>query len=445
MLAVRPAGAADGSQELKDILAGVYAANPQILAARSQLRAINEAFPQAVSNWLPSLSVSGTYKHQLEKVDAAPADTTRDRKRIRTGTLSYSQTLYRGGRNFATLRQAEHQIRQQRNSLSETEQSVFLNVITAYMNVIRDSKILDLRINNVLVLEKILDNTKVQYDFRRRTQADLSQAEARLYRTKARRSLADSAVENSFASYFSLVGDLPGDLKMLVLPAPLPNDLTSAIEFGLENNFRILSLRAAIDVAKENVTILQGARLPSISFDASASKTLDQIKGAAPRTDTTDFSGIFTLTVPLYQSGSEISRVRAALRVTTQRREELENSVRSVRESIIRAWNGLKTSKDRIDAFKAQQFSAKVALDSVSEELEVGRRTVLDLLDAEQELLDAKVNNIGAQRDSIVAAYTLLQSIGQLTPEYLDIDSEVYDADSDFRKVKWNLITTDVE
>jgi len=431
------------ADSLQDALGVTYQSNPTLLAAREALRATMEQYPQAQANWMPKLSTAATASDTLSrsKTDTRSQSRTSDLK----NTLSLSQPIYRGGRNFAELRKAEAAVNAQRATYTTSEQTVILSAITAYMNVIRDRRIRDLRKANVDLLQQRLESTQTQYDLRRRTLTDLSQAQARLSQAKAAFVLSQSTLASSTEQYTQVIGRPPTELSLPETLVSTTDDLDVFLAQIDELNPGILAAAYAVDQSREDVKIQTGNRLPTLSLDASMSHSRSKELGGAIATRTRELAGTVTLSVPLYQSGAELSQVRAARYQTNQRLLELDAAKRTARQTAISDWSTLQSTKASVESFEQSAEAARVARDSIAQELEVGRRSLIDLLNADQELLNAEISLITAHRDLVVQTYTVLRTTGQLTASGLDLPVDVYSPQSDFERAKWNLFTSSIK
>ncbi|HEY9081641.1 TolC family outer membrane protein [Magnetovibrio sp.] len=430
------------ADSLQEALGATYQSNPTLLAAREALRVTIEQYPQAQANWMPRLSTSATAADTLSrsKTDTRSQSRTSELK----NTLSLSQPIYRGGRNFAELRKAEAAVNAQRATYTTAEQTVILAAITAYMDVIRDRRIRDLRKANVDLLQQRLESTQTQYDLRRRTLTDLSQAQARLSQAKATFVQSESTLASSTEQYVQVIGRPPAELSMPDTMASMTDSLDTVLAQIDDLNPAVLAAEYALEQSREDVKIQTGARLPTLQFDASMSHSRSKELGGAIATRTRDLSGTVTLSVPLYQSGSELSQVRAARYQTNQRLLELDAAKRTARQTAISDWSNLQSTKASLESFEQNAEAARVARDSIVQELDVGRRSLIDLLNADLELLNAEISLASSRRDLVVQAYTVLRSTGQLTARGLDLPIDLYNPQIDVDDAKWNLFTSGI-
>lgn len=420
------------AETLQDALVSAYENNPTLKAQRAKLRAVDEGVPQALSGWRPTVRASGDTG--IERRDSSTASTNQPERRTPGSVaLSVSQPIFRGGQTVAGTGRAENLVRAERASLTAVEQNVLRDVATAFTNVVRDQAVLELNTNNEQVLRRNLEAARDRFEVGEITRTDVSQAESRLARARADRIQAEGNLASSRAVYENVVGVLPG---ILVAPAPIgevPESLQSTLDIASRENPGLILAEFTELAANDNVDLTFGELLPTLSLDGTLSKAYDQTARGS-ETESAKISAV--LSVPLYQAGAVTSRVRQSRQVANQRKIEVEIARRAAREASTRAWEALATVGARITSIQAQILSAEIALEGVREEAAVGSRTVLDILDAEQELLDARASLVRATRDELVARIDLLAAIGRLTAEALDLPVAVYDAETHYIEVR---------
>jgi len=435
-LAASPAGA----ETLAEALSAAYANNPTLLAQRAALRATDEEVPTALGGWRPTVSVSadaGFEDLSSESTQGLGADDTLN---PRTLTLSLSQPLFRGFRTVSGVRRAENLVRADRARLAEVEQDTLLQAATAYLDVYRDQSVLELAINNEQRLRRQLDAAKDRFDVGEVTRTDVAQAESRLSNAIAYRVRAEGDLTSSRAIYLNVVGRMPGTLAAPDVIGPLPKDEKAAQAQASDENPSVRRAIFAARAARFDVRIATGALLPELTLNGTYTMAEDTSTFITSQ-DTATLTA--RLSVPLYQSGSEYAKVRAARATASQRRLEVEQSKRAVAQDVTRGWEALQTARARIKAFEDSVRAAKIALQGVEEEASVGSRTTLDVLDAEQELFTARVDLVRAQRDAVVAAFTLKAAVGALTAGKLGLDVPVYDPTRHYRAVGDKLLGFD--
>ncbi|MGE0121229.1 MAG: TolC family outer membrane protein [Dongiaceae bacterium] len=426
------------AESLRDALATAYASNPTLQSARAQLRQTDELVPQALSNWRPTVTVEGDVGAAWDDdvVDGGPDDSGgREPKSV---ALDVTQPIYRGGRTVAQRDQAENLVRAGRAQLLTAEQLVLLQAVTAYVDVLRDIAVVDLTKNNQDVITEQLNATRERFDVGEVTRTDVSQAEARLSQAMADRTQADGNLSSSRAVYRQIIGTLPGNLTVPDLPSGLPTNVEEVIALS-ENNPAVTQAVFLERAARDGTDVVFGELLPTVSIVGEVG-TNDQISNEDL---SSSGASIFArVVIPLYQAGNVESRVRESKQLTGQRRQQLDEARRQTVQDATTAWQALETAGAQIESFRAAVESNRTALDGVRQEQQVGLRTVLDVLDAQQEVLQAEVNLVVARRDHLVAAYQTLAAIGKLTALDLRLDVELYDPDRHYREVRdkwWGL------
>lgn len=425
---------AAGAQTLTDALTAAYHNNPTLLARRAQLRATDEDVPQALANWRPDVSMSldgGVSSVTNTNSTGSGREQTRQQQSF---GIDISQPLFRGGRTLAATSEAENSVRAERARLLSTEQTVLLSVISAYMDVFREEAVLKLNLNNEQVLKRQLEATRDRFEVGEITRTDVHQAEARLARTTADRIQSEGDLESARAEYQNIVGEAaPTNLQVPDLTASLPASKEEALKLAATKNPSVISSefdrRAAIDSADG----VLGELLPEIELTAGYSKAFEG-SSEQGRIDTADIS--IGINIPIYQQGTVYSRLREARQTAAQQAFIIDEQRRESVASASRAWEALITAQARVSSLATQIEANIVALEGVEREASVGSRTVLDVLDAEQELLDSRVSHVRAQRDEVVAFFELKSAIGQLTARDLELPVTLYDPREHYQEVK---------
>lgn len=422
------------AQALADALIAAYLNNPTLLAARAALRATDEGVPQALANWRPEVSVTSDYGgSRITNTRNTGSDIDQVRHPLSMG-LTVSQPLFRGGRTLAATSGAENTVRAERARLMNTEQTIMLNAVTAFVNAFRDTAVLQLNTNNEQVLKRQLEATRDRFQVGEITRTDVHQAEARLARAVADRIQSEGDLEISRANYENVVGEAaPNSLNAPALPEGMPDSREAALKLAATKNPAVIGAefdkRAAVDNADE----VLGELLPTVSLDGEWSRDYESA-GESGRTTTKSVT--LNLSVPIYQQGSVYSRLREARQTAAQRTITIDQQRRDSVEAGSQAWESLLTARARVKAFSTQIDASVVALEGVQREAAVGSRTVLDVLDAEQELLDSRVSHVRAQRDELVASYQLLSAVGKLTARDLGLGVTLYDPREHYNEVR---------
>jgi len=420
------------AQTLDEALATAYMSNPTLKAARAQLRAVNEGVPQALANWRPVVSLSGSAGKQRIESENNTGSTTQTTTPV-AAAATISQPIYRGGRTTAGTERAENDVLAQRANLTSVEQSVLLRAATAYMDVWRDLAVVELTLHNERVLQRQLEASQDRFTVGELTRTDVAQSETRLAVATATRIAAEGSLSTSRAVYEEVIGAAPGKLEAPPPLAGLPASLEEAVSTALANNPNVLASTFAEKSAQKRVREVLGELLPTVSLNATVEHNEESsIRG----TEANEAQILAQVSVPLYQQGAVSSRVREAKQVSSQRRLLIDETRRRQEQEAVSAWRALETARARIQSLETGVRSAEIALEGVRQENAVGARTILDILNAEQELLDAKVNLVRSQRDNVVAGYQVVSATGGLTARDRGLPVDVYDPDVDYGKVR---------
>jgi outer membrane protein len=441
-LAVMMLSSAASADTLEWALVQAYQNNPTLNAQRASLRAQDEAVPQALSGYRPRLSATTSVGSQFQKTLSKAATpvgpvyaTTQFANTPHSVGLTATQTLFNGFQTANRTRQAEAQVSSGRATLAFTESTVLLNAATAYMNLLRDAAILDLQRRNVEVLQEQLRQTRDRFNVGEVTRTDVAQAESRLAAGRAQVLQAESNYVTSRATYRQVIGVEAGKLAAA---SPVdrysPRTLASAIEAGREFNPQVATAMFGIDVALLQVKINEGTLLPTLTgqinvqqaWETNNSTLLQQFNATATA----------QLSIPIYQGGQEYSLIRQAKETLGQQRISLDTTRDLVQQNVTQSWGQLEAAKAQIQATTAQVNSAEIALNGVREEARVGQRTTLDVLNAQQELVNARVALVTAQHDRVVASYSLLAAVGGLSVGGLSLKSSVYDPMTHYQQVR---------
>jgi outer membrane protein len=420
------------SQSLVEAMASTYNSNPDLLAGRALLRQTDETLQQAVSNWRPKVTLTTEY-NKIE-ADSNPIKTLPTYLILngKTTLLSVTQPLFRGGKTVADTKAAQANIQAQRAALANTEETVLLQAVTAYSNLVQDLGIVDVRRNNVRVLVQQLDATQERFRVGELTITDVSQAEARLEQAKADLVLAEAQIRIDEAVYVHVVGQRPGRMGELPLFGALPASEEEAVALAMNGSPLPVSAQYRISSASYGVNSAVSALLPTVNLVGFIQQQFDL---STPGDNFNQYGVRVQASVPIYQNGSEWSAIRSAKELVGQRRNELDSARRTAAENVIRAWRNLDSARSRVTSFTAQVKANEVALNGVRQEALVGSRTTLDVLNAEQELLNSQVSLITARHDVQVAFYTVLSGIGRLTARSLGLPVEYYDEEKYYREV----------
>ena len=435
--------AATAQMSLAETLMLTYETNPTLRAQIAQLRATDEQIAQALSGYRPTVEMDadlGTEWNQIETNDVTvrgggtiPGNIENQRIDPASIGINVSQPIWQGGRTEADVRRAENVIQASRAQVIAVEQSVLLEAATAYMDVVEAQAVLELGINNEEVLDRQLQATRDRFEVGEVTRTDVAQAESRLSGATAERIDAEGNLSATRAAFESTVGVPSGILEPPPALAGLPTSLEETIGLSEINDPTIIATEFVERAAQDAVDVARSDLLPQIfvqgtvRHDVNPSFNTDRLETAAITAQ---------VTVPLYLAGAASSRVREARLTANQNRIEVDEARRFAIERAIQSWEALITSRAAIESLIDQVRAQEIALDGVQQESLVGARTVLDVLDAEQELLDARVLLVQAQRDEVVAGFQVLAAVGQLTVRDLSLPVDYYDFDDHYNDVR---------
>lgn len=417
---------------LEEALSAAYEENPTLRAARAQLRGVNEQVPQELSNWRPDITVNASGGRQYTDSESLPNEEDNFTNPL-DAQVTLTQPVYRGGRTLAGTRRAENDVRAERERLKAVEQNTLLTAVTAYMDSWRDESVLRLNINNEQVLRRQLEAAQDRFSVGEITRTDVAQSEARLARATADRIQAEGDLTSSRAIFREIIGLEPLSLARPPGIAGLPTSQDETVEQSRARNPNVSAAEFAERSALDEVRVRIGELLPVVDIQGSVSHSENSL---TTNSQTTQAQVLAQVTVPLYQSGFVYSRVREAKQISAQRRLEVDEARRRAEQEGISAWESLTTARAQIASFQSQVRSNEIALEGVRQENAVGARTVLDILDAEQELLDSQVGLVRAERDETVANYEVLSAIGRLTAADIALPVEIYDAEADYEGVR---------
>ena len=428
------------AESLADALAAAYHNNPTLDAARLSSASADENTAQARAAYLPTLDATATAGVRDSETEAGGITTDGPSTEPRTAAVIAQQALYTGGFRGAQSRAARAGVDRSREALRATEQDVLLDVITAYVDVRQDEEFVRIRTADVDLLERQMEEARARFDVGDVTLTDVSQAEARLAGSRAGLSQAQASLEASRGRYLQVVGEAPGALEPPPPAPPLPRDLNAAAEQALELNPQIRDAAANERLAAAQVGIERSALLPQLSAVAR----WDQAENSSgPDIRSEGASATAQLTVPLFEGGFSRSRVRQS-RLEQQRANALsEEARRAVISQLTDVWNAHLSAERTVFSAQEQVRANSLAFEGATEERSVGLRTTLDVLNAQQELLNSQLASVQAERDAYVAAHSVLAAIGLLDARALGVNVPLYDPDQHARRVSRTILSTE--
>jgi outer membrane protein len=427
------------ADSLNDALASAYENNADFNAARAQLRGIDENVPQALAGYRPTVSGSMDASITAAKGNQIQGSITGNPRGV---ALTIDQPLFAGFRTTNSVKQAKNAVRAARAQLRNVEQQTLLNAVRAFMDVVQAQVVLNLRAQNVEFLREQVRAATDRLNVGEGTRTDVAQTNARLQAGLSDYNAAAAAVTSALAVYEQVVGHKPRSLGAADhVERYFPKTQEAAIYAGIRNHPTIVAAEFNIDVASYNVKVLEGAKMATVGLQGQVSHR-DDTPLSGGWQDTASLT--VNATIPIYEGGRDDSQIRQAKETLGQRRIELDSARAQVRQAVISAWGTLDAAKAQVEAAQAQVAAEQLVLSGVIEERKVGQRTTLDVLNAQQELLNARVAQVQAQHDKVVAAYTLLAAIGAFDAQTLKLRVHIYDPAAHYELVKdkWGGLRT---
>jgi outer membrane protein len=432
------------AETLPEALVKAYQTNPQLNAERARQRGTDENVPQALAGYRPQIVAS--LSAGLQAVRNLLPDNTVQSATLRPWTIgvTVSQILYNGNKTANSVRVAEFQVKSGREALRNVGQGVLLDAVTVYMNVLANQALVEAQRANVAVLREIQATTKRRLDAGDVTPTDTAQAEARVSRGLADLNAAEVALAISKETYAQVIGEPPSQL----VPASTvdgfsPKALVAAKETARHEHPAVLGAAFDVDVAQTTIKVAESSLLPTVSVQASASRAV-QTDQTLTTTTTDQASVLGQLNVPIYDGGTAASQTRQAKELTTQSRMVLEQIRNQTRTAVASAWVSNEGTKIALTASEAEVRAANIALQGVRREAAGGQRTTIDVLNAQQDLTNARTRLIASQRDRVIASYTLLSAVGRLDVHVLNLNTPDYLPEVHYHQVRdaWHGVRT---
>lgn len=423
------------AETLEEALAYTYVANPSILSQRAYLKSVYEKITQSRSGYGPSVSGEASYGYTYTRSRTSPIFAENESMPVSFG-VNAVQPVFSGFSTTASVQAAKAQFEAERANLSNVEQGALVEAVSAYTGVIRAVAVLKLNQNNESVLQRQLDYTRDRFRVGELTKTDVAQAEARHAGAVASRISAEGDLKVAYAVYQKVVGKLPEKIFEPEVPAAkLPQTLDDALEIALKSNPSVLAAEKQAKSAESAVTVAQSGYYPSVDLQAGYSNMKAGAHGTSTyqgqtirtgRAREEDTNVMLVMDVPLYRSGSTVSKVRESKYAARQAEININTVKRDAIRSTTQAWENYQATRASLSSLEEQVKASMLALDGVKAEEQAGARTVLDVLNAEQELLDARVSVVTAKKSLIDASYQLIASMGLMTPKGLGLDIARY-------------------
>jgi outer membrane protein len=436
--------AAAKAETLPEAMVRAYQSSPQLNADRARQRGADENVPQALAGYRPQIIAS--LSAGLQAVRNTLPDNTIQGTTLRPWSIgvTVSQMLFNGFKTANSVRVAEFQVLSGREALRNSGQGVLLDAVTAYMNVLADQALVESQRTNVAVLREIQATTKKRLDAGDVTPTDTAQAEARLSRGLADLNAAEVALAIAKATYEQVIG---APASRLVAATPVdrlsPVTLAASIETANHEHPAVLGAGYDVDTAQTTIKVAESSLLPTVGVQASASRSV-QTDTSLTTTSTNQASVLGQINVPIYDGGTAASQTRQAKEVASQSRMVLEQVRNQSRTAVVSAWVSNEGTKVVLSATESEVHAAEIALQGVRREAQGGQRTTIDVLNAQQDLTNARSRLITAQRDRVIASYTLLSAVGRLDVHILNLDTPDYLPEVHYHQVRdaWHGLRT---
>jgi outer membrane protein len=431
--------AAAAPRTLAEALAATYSNQPALQAERAKLRATDENVPAALSGWRPTVVLAGTagygngvsrqYTRTIQAYLTSP--NPRD---IATGQATLTQPLYTGGRTAANVNRAKNQVMAERATLLQQEQTSFGDAVNAYVGVIQAQQLVQLNQNNVQVLDRQLQATNDRFRVGEITRTDVAQAEAALAGAKAQLETASGNLQTARGTFERVIGYLPPGNLIEPQPLALPvHSEREASALASVNNPQVVAALFNDAAAKDAVDVAMAQLLPQLSLQG---QVFGQENASARSSETTGYQVVAQLSVPIYQGGSEYAAVRQARQTRQQTQRLVDDAKRTAVQNAVNAWDTLSAARAAAESTRAQIRANQIALEGVQREAIVGSRTTLDVLNAQQALLQSRTNLVQNLAQLVTASYQVAAAIGRLTARDMHLNVPLYDDTAYYQAVK---------
>ena len=425
-------------------MAKAYQTNPQLNAERARQRATDENVPQALAGYRPQIIAS--LSAGLQAVRNLLPDNMVQGATLKPWQIgvTVTQTLFNGFKTANSVRVAELQVQSGREALRNTGQGVLLDAVTAYSNVLANQSLVEAQRSNVEFLRETLRITQRRLKNGDVTETDTAQAEARLNRGLADLNAAEVNLAISQATYTQVIGNPPSQLRPAeTVDRYAPRTREDTISMAFKEHPAVTAAGFDVDVASTSIHVAESSLMPSVTVQGSASHSVDSDPTLSTfRTDQASIVG--QINQPIYDGGTAASQTRQAKEVAAQSRMVLDQVRNQARTAAVSAWVANEGAKVAVTASESEVRAAGIALEGVRKEALGGQRTTVDVLNSQQDLISAKARLIGAQRDRVIASYTLLSAVGRLDVKTLSLNTPDYLPEVHYHQVRdaWHGLRT---
>lgn len=397
---------------LEDALRATYKNNPNLKASRAAVRSQSESIEQARAGLRPQINFVGSYQRSAnETADWQQTD-------MLSGTLNATLLIFDGGQTADAISSAKAAVEAARYNLYASENTYLANAATAYFDVVRDRQSVKLSAGTVGVLNRQIESVRISMDAGTATITDVAQAEASQSSAMAQLAGAEGFLSRSEEQYRAITGLDPRNVEGIGKMPDLPNSLQEAISVAQQKSPNIRAVLELERSAQFDLSRARNAKMPKVNLQAQYGLQNGDLTG----NETVGSTSIgVTANVPLYTGGATSSSVRQAEAILERRMAETNAARDIVTQNISIAWANIEAANAQMRAAKALIDAQQLAADSAQIEFEIGTKTIIDKLNAEQDLLSARVSLVSAERDRQVAAFTLLAAMGILDVNNLNL------------------------
>ncbi len=432
------------AESLMDALNETYKNNPTLQAQRAYLRSVDENVAIAKSGYRPNIYLQGSYGEGNTDDKNVGNDYDYNNSNL---SANVKQSIFSGFQTINAVRSADSLVKSEQSNLYNVEQQVLLSGAAAYLDVLRDTAIVDLQKNNEQLLKKRLDETIQRFNVGEVTRTDVSQSKARFSRAQSDRINAEGVLEASKALYFRIIGSNPQDLSE---PSDIknfvPNSFEEALNYTKSSNYNVKQAKNYLNSKTYDVAKNTGELLPSVDLTGSVSNNKMNADSWANRdAKAENYEVVASATMPLYNSGESRAKIRQSKYQKWQAHEQVLAAERQAVETVTSSWEYMLSNDAKIKSIQDQVKANEIALDGVQKEESLGNRTVLDVLDAYQELLNSNVEEVKARRDYYVSVMNLLLSMGKFTAKDLKLNVPLYDAEKYSEETRDRWFSTGID
>lgn len=424
------------ARDFTSALSAAYRNNPTLLAERAQVKAVDTSVAVAQSGWRPTADL--TLNGGIGRSSYAGQSSTDDPRSV---TLSIVQPIWRGGRTVAATETARSDVMAERARLRDIEQGVLMDAATSYLDVLQNRQIVMLDHENEAALHRQLDSIQHRFHAGELTVTDVRQAESRLAAAQAESDASEANLEAIVAAFSRATGLPPAaDMAAPELNLDLPATRDEAISKALAQNPQVQAASFNQQAATSNIDVARGELFPEISLRLDLSRSWNESGDYLGDSRTEEARLLGSIVVPIYRAGVDYAKLSGAKAVATQRRHQVSEAQQKIEAQAISAWANYRSAATALAARGAQVTAARSALEGVEMENKAGTRSIMDVLDAQEEWRNGRVSQVIAARNMLLARLQLAAVTGQMTPEMLGLQVTRYDPRPHYDQVDGNWL-----